>query len=200
MKQILLICAVVALVGCGTTSWVSDPSDPNNVRIEKAIRAELKKPEGELTKADLKKVVKLNLFNRGISDLTTLKEMPNLKELNLERNKISDLTPLSELTNLEQLFLYGNRIKDLSPLKNLQQLKGLKIGVNSINDISPLQGLTKLESLGFIVNSVKDLKPLSGLTNLKQLVLNDNPALTKAQIDELRKALPNCKISSNPKK
>ena len=36
MKQILLMIAVVALVGCGTTSWVSDPSNENNVKIEAA--------------------------------------------------------------------------------------------------------------------------------------------------------------------
>ena len=34
----------------------------------------------------------------------------------------------------------------------------------------------------------------------KQLVLNYNPALTKAQIAELQKALPKCDISSNPTK
>ena len=39
----------------------SDPNEPNNVEIEKAIREELKKPTGELTKADLEKVTKLNL-------------------------------------------------------------------------------------------------------------------------------------------
>ena len=61
VKQLLLICAVVALVGCGTTSWVSDPSDPNNVKIEKKIRSNLKKPKGELTKADLAKVTRLAL-------------------------------------------------------------------------------------------------------------------------------------------
>jgi hypothetical protein len=65
MKQILLMIAVVALVGgCGATSketptsnsWVSDPSDPNNVKIEKTIRGALKMPTGELTKADLERV------------------------------------------------------------------------------------------------------------------------------------------------
>ncbi|SVB74911.1 uncharacterized protein METZ01_LOCUS227765, partial [marine metagenome] len=33
-----------------------------------------------------------------------------------------------------------------------------------------------------------------------RLSLGDNPDLTKAQIDELQKALPKCKILSNPKK
>ena len=112
MKQILLICAVVALVGCGTTSWVSDPSDPNNVKIEKLIRWQIEKPTGKLTKADLEKVTKLNLNE---------------------------------------------------------------------NQLTSVKGLEKL-------------------TQLEDLWLNDNPDLTKAQIAELQKALPKCKIYSNPKK
>jgi hypothetical protein len=35
---------------------------------------------------------------------------------------------------------------------------------------------------------------------LKVLNLQHNPDLSKAQIDELQKALPKCKIYSNPKK
>ncbi len=69
MKQLLLICAVVALVGCGTTSWVSDPSDPNNVKIEAAIRKAAKKPTGELTKADLEKVTNLDLSGRQLTEV-----------------------------------------------------------------------------------------------------------------------------------
>ena len=37
-------------------------------------------------------------------------------------------------------------------------------------------------------------------TQLKDLYLYGNPNLTKAQIAELQKALPKCKIFSNPKK
>ena len=94
----------MALVGCGKnkkedliTTWTSDPSNPQNVIVEAAIREELKKPSGELTKADLEK------------------------------------------------------------------------------------GLEKL-------------------TQLKELSLNNNPDLTKAQIDQLKKALPKCYITSNPTK
>ena len=41
---------------------------------------------------------------------------------------------------------------------------------------------------------------LEKLTQLMKLDLEDNPALTKAQIAELQKALPRCDIRSNPKK
>ena len=49
-------------------------------------------------------------------------------------------------------------------------------------------------------NQLTDVKGLEKLTKLEGLGLNDNPALTKAQIDELKKALPKCKIYSNPTK
>ncbi|SVB94223.1 uncharacterized protein METZ01_LOCUS247077, partial [marine metagenome] len=39
---------------------------------------------------------------------------------------------------------------------------------------------------------------LEKLTQLKFLFLDPSPDLTKAQIDELKKALPKCLILSNP--
>jgi hypothetical protein len=44
------------------------------------------------------------------------------------------------------------------------------------------------------------VKGLEKLTKLEVLWLQDNADLTKAQIAELKKALPNCRISSNPTK
>ena len=44
------------------------------------------------------------------------------------------------------------------------------------------------------------MKGLEKLTQLKRLSLDFNPNLTKAQIDQLQKALPKCQIKSNPKK
>ena len=49
-------------------------------------------------------------------------------------------------------------------------------------------------------NQLADMKDLEELTQLKELSLYGNPDLTKAQIDQLQKALPNCNIDSNPTK
>lgn len=95
-----------------STTWVSGPSDPNNAKIEAAIRIAAGKPGGELTKADLEKVTQLYPYN---------------------------------------------------------------------NQLTSVKGLEKL-------------------TQLTTLVLINNPALTKAQIAELQKALPKCRIFSNPQK
>ena len=44
------------------------------------------------------------------------------------------------------------------------------------------------------------MKGLEKLAQLRELNIIGNPALTKAQIAQLKKAFPNCEIYSNPKK
>ena len=64
-----------------------------------------------------------------------------------------------------------------------------------------LKNLTQLKVLVLSKNQLAELpKGLEKLTQLMSLNLKDNPDLTKAQIDELQKALPRCKITSNPEK
>ena len=121
------------------------------VEIEAAIRKTLRKPEGELTMADLGKVTRLSFYNEQISDVRAFKELEQLTSLILSGNQISDVSALKELTQLTKLSLSGNEIRDVSALKEL--------------------------------------------TQLKLLSLSGNPDLTKAQIVELQKALPNCRIS-----
>jgi len=72
MKQLLLICAAVVLVGCGKKSL--DPI------LEKAVRRELKKPTGKLTEADLAKVTALSFRGTKITD-SGLKEVAKLQKL-----------------------------------------------------------------------------------------------------------------------
>jgi len=63
-----------------------------------------------------------------------------------------------------------------------------------------LEKLTQLTRLEISSNMLTDVKFLEKLTQLTHLVLENNPDLTKAQIDKLKKALPKCEIYSNPKK
>ena len=118
--------------GIDAVAWVSDPNDPNNVKIEAAIRKQINKPTGELTKIDSEKVTILNLRS----------------------NQLTDVKGLEKLAKLKVLFLANNQLIDVKGLEKLSQL----IGVD----------------------------------------LSDNPDLTRTQIAELQKALPNCDITSNP--
>ena len=54
--------------------------------------------------------------------------------------------------------------------------------------------------LNLTSNKLTSVTGLENLTQLTHLYLENNPDLTKAQIDELKKALPKCYIYSNPTK
>ena len=101
----------------------------NSLRAKAAIEAEIRKrankPTGQLTKADLEKVTRLELENKEITDLTPLASLVNLDILLLGKNQITDLTPLVSLEKLTQLDVNDNQISDLSPLLNLTDLKFL---------------------------------------------------------------------------
>jgi Leucine-rich repeat (LRR) protein len=63
-----------------------------------------------------------------------------------------------------------------------------------------LEKLTQLTGLDLSENQLTDVKGLEKLTQLTGLYLEYNPDLSKAQIAELQKALPKCKIISDPSK
>jgi len=98
--------------------------------------------------------------------------------MDLQRLQLTDVTGLEKLTKLEELNLGGNQLTDVKGLEKLTQLKYLELYGNKLTNV----------------------KGLENLTQLKELYLGDNPDLTKAQIAELKKALPKCQIISNPEK
>jgi internalin A len=170
MKQILLILAMVALVGCG-----KKPLDPI---VEKTVRISLEKPTGELTKADLEKVEYIGI-NAQLTEVPKgLEMLMKLKTLSLENNKLTDVKGLEKLTKLE----------------------GLVLSYNKLTDVKGLEKLIRLTQLSLENNRLTDVKGIEKLTQLTWLDLRGNPNLTKAQIDQLQKALPRCDIQGNPKK
>ena len=71
---------------------------------------------------------------------------------------------------------------------------------NQLTDMKGLEKLTQFKNLSLNDNQLTDVEGLEKLTQLTYLELDNNPDLTKAQIAELQKALPKCKISHNAKK
>ncbi len=81
------------------------------------------------------------------------------------------------------------------------KLESLSLGWNELIDVPKGMGkLTQLKMLYLDDNQLTDVKGLEKLTKLKTLNLERNPDLTKAQIAELQKALPKCKITHDAKK
>ena len=58
--------------------------------IEEAIREEIGKPEGDLTKGDFEYLRELKLIGNQISDVTPLKDLTQLTWLYLGHNQISE--------------------------------------------------------------------------------------------------------------
>lgn len=181
--------AALALVLC----WPRNKAVTfDNARLERAVRAELDKPEGAVTGQDLEQVERLAVVGQNllgeeqsygytlfgyvddvpqrdtphgdISDLSLLAQMPNLKTLYLCQQQIEDVTPLSGLP-LEELYLADNSIADLSPLENLTNLRVLCLGNNPARDLSPLASLSRLRELNLdsLNGDVDSFAPLSGL-------------------------------------
>ena len=82
MKSLVLVLAVV-LVGCGKSKPKPEPltKEESAKVIEAAIRAEINKPTGELTKAGLEKVTELNLADNQLTSLKGLEQLTQLEHL-----------------------------------------------------------------------------------------------------------------------
>jgi Leucine-rich repeat (LRR) protein len=108
----------------------------------------------------------------------TQADLEKVTELELDRKQLTSVKGLEKLTQLESLHLPHNKLTDVKGLEKLTQLERLSLGWNKLTDVKGLEKLTQLTRLG----------------------LTANPDLTKAQIAELKEALPNCEIFSNPTK
>jgi Leucine-rich repeat (LRR) protein len=111
--------------------------------------------------------------------------------------------PTGELTkeDLEKVMMLDLQDKGLTSVEGLEkltQLTSLHLSNNHLTDVKGLENLTQLKSLYLLSNQLTDVKGLEKLTQLKGLFLIHNPELTKAQIDQLKKALPKCWIRIKP--
>ena len=119
--------------------------------VEAAIRKSLKKPEGKLTNADLKKVTRLNLSENRLTELPKgLEKLTKLRALHLGDNKLTDVKGLEKLTQLTWLDLHYNQLTDVKGLEKLTQLKKLNLFLNNnltMAQIDELYEALKIEIL-----------------------------------------------------
>ena len=124
MKAVILVLVVALgqpILAANKKPLIADPI------VEKAIRTSLKKPVGELTKANLERVTGLDLYRANISDvgLKELAKCKKLEGLSLDSTQISDagLKGLAKLTQLKGL--------------RVQQTKVTKAGVAQLQKALP---------------------------------------------------------------
>ena len=112
----------------------------------------------------------------SFSSLEPLAGLTGLVELSIRTPQgITDLSPLSGLTNLRTLYLdvYGQYddppLTDISALGNLASLQSLTLQERGLTDLSPLSNCTKLQTLTIYEGGeqrITDLSPVSHVPNV----------------------------------
>ena len=165
--------------------------------------------KGLIQLRDLKNLKVLILKDTKITDegLFHLNELNSLISLNLSHTDIEGrgLLQLRDLSKLEWLLLGSTSINDaiLMHIGEMKTLKGLYLNETQITDtgIGYLKNLDQLEQLVLAKTKITDegLKHFIGLSELKHLNL-DGTLVSKESVENLKKALPNCRISWQPQK
>lgn len=181
---------------------VSDPS-----RQEKEVTQENQAASGGISEVVWR--------GMGLTDISQVKNYPDVEILDLGRNKITDLSPLSGLERLSSLNIYNNPCsnltsltgltsltrldlgetpaEDLSAVASLKNLTYLDIWYTKVSDLSALSGLTKLENVYLSHSMVASLDPLVNLPNIKVLSISDL-SINDGSLERFRQTHPNCTI------
>ncbi len=157
-----------------TTTTVIDNSPAVtfvDVDVEKAVREELKKPEGAITENDLLLVTALGVSGNNTT-LTDLYRMPNIEHISFRGiSENLDMTPVKSLKKLRGFSTLLGDLEDISFLEGLTGLETLYVGKNAITDISILRQLTKLKEIDLRQNlfELDDMTIFSQMTDLEYL-------------------------------
>ena len=122
------------------------------------------------------------------------------KEVRRKLNKPKGQITILDINKVEHLELdFGVLTEPPDELKKFPRLWRLSFHDNKINRIDKLLELENLRHLNLWGNQLNHVNGLEKLTKLETLILQQNPNLTKTQIDNLQKALPNCNIIHDAK-
>lgn len=158
--------------------------------IEEAVRAVLDRPEGIIAAADLEAVTGIYIQAEQVYTTMDIFYAEGQKWYDdgsqRVRGPITDLSDLKDMPNLRFVCIGGNQIQDLSPLKNLEYLCELELRDNDIRDLSPLAGKKTLESVLLLDNPLTGIEAVSTWPMLKGLGLRDTEGYDAAPIGDLK--------------
>jgi hypothetical protein len=216
--HIYLLCLFMILTLLPQTTYAKEKliEDPN---LEHAIRMELQKFSGDLTREDLLQLNSLypkdteqkvgslsglenatnigSLFlpNLGITNIDPIASLTKITFLGLNNNTISNIEPLRKLTKLQRLVINDNQIENMDSLSALK-LTDLLIGNNHITDISPLRDLP-LKWLIISHNQISDIEPLKNISSLEHVYIDNNQISDISVLEELPN-LQEVDLENNP--
>jgi internalin A len=179
--------------------------------LEAAIRKQLKKPAGPVTKAELAKVDTLDLAQGPpttqldpciyphltgltglylapgtLDDIAVLAKLDKLESLRIAATRVKDVSPLAGLTKLDRLDLGRTPVTDLTPLTKLVNLTNLMLDETEVTDLAPLAKVTKLTIINIKRTRVSDVSPLKGLPKLANLYIEGSAVQDTSALDGLK--------------
>lgn len=177
----ILVCLAVSSSGCFCIGpGVSIPDEA----LDSAIRAELGKPFGCLSIADLLEVTELQASSLRIRSLEGLQFCTNLLIANLHDNEISSLDAIAGLGNLTYLDVSSNNVTNIEAVTGLFFLRTLVLDDNVIRDFSPLVDNVTTGGFpegGIVVIGEETIQDAEG--NFTASFLTAVDALTKAGVE-----------------
>jgi hypothetical protein len=186
-----------------TSGMLAHIGDDNRLRELVIMKCEKFDDRGTEHLRRLKHVKELWLFSCPISD-ETLRHISGLQDLEilmLGETKVSDsgMEHLGGLHKLRWLNLLRTQVSDagLESLLKLDELEYLNLGGTKVTNagLPAIAELTRLNHLDLSGTNITDegLIYLRSLQNLKYL--NIGPHVSKEAANELRRALPNCRVT-----
>ena len=144
------VVAGLCLVLSGCPFVGGGPVFIRDAALDSAIRAELGKPLGLLTQADLLDVIEINAAGLNIQTLDGIEGCRNLTVLDLRTNNVRSISPLENLVNLRILDLGNNNVAEITAISGLFLLEELTLSGPSMDivDWSPLSANATNGGLG----------------------------------------------------
>ncbi|MBC1604693.1 leucine-rich repeat domain-containing protein [Listeria rocourtiae] len=178
---LILSGALISIGSLGEKTYASEQQATEviaipDVYLKKALNEKLGQTlTKDITKQQMESFTQLNLSSKGIAQLDGLEYAINLTSLHLSSNKgIKDITPLKNMVQLKELSLWDNQIDNITALKDLEQLTTLEIGLNRIESVTSLKKLIRLSSLSISENKIENIAGLEDLAQLKYLDISFN--------------------------
>jgi internalin A len=179
--------AIVSMAAQFPNCWAEDVFPDKN--LEAAVRREVfeKRNNTEpITAEDVKNISQVVGKGKGIKSLEGLQHCKAMMKLDLENNEIVDLTPIKELKLLQSIDLSTNKIESLEPISLLINSQYLQLSKNAIADVTPLKDMSNLRSLYLADNKIKSLEPLAGLKKIWTLNVAGNPIENPMPIAQMK--------------
>lgn len=155
------------------SEYVTFPNDQQ----ERAVRAALNQPDGDILQSDLLNITQLhfcgNMFLQSDSGIAFDRDGTcSVNSAPVIRGSISDLSLIADLLALERLSLVYQNIESLSKLTTLTRLTELNAAGNPIETTGDLSDMLSLQTLRLEHTNLQDLSMLNSLPRLKTVTVS----------------------------